>query len=153
MSEERRRGEAREHGRDEAGSLSLETVVVMPIILAFFAFVIAVGTLQDDRGTMDAAVQAAARSGSLTRDPGKVSQNVTAAADVVFEQGGLPQCIGRVKAAVNGVGAAPPKPPATYYNAVEAQGSCTVRIDFGLLTLSRKVTGDFTSVVDTYRGQ
>ncbi|WP_052443302.1 TadE/TadG family type IV pilus assembly protein [Streptacidiphilus neutrinimicus] len=153
MNDGRRSGGRREHGADEAGSLSLETVLVLPVILAFFTFVIAVGTLQDDRGTMDAAVQAAARAGSLTRDPTQVQGNVTAAADVVFKQGGLPECMGSVGVAVNGVGAAPPKPPAGYYNVVEARGSCTVQIDFGLLTLSEPVRGDFTSVVDTYRGQ
>ncbi|WP_052434191.1 TadE family protein [Streptacidiphilus melanogenes] len=153
MSDLGRRGEERERGGDEAGSLSLETVVVLPVILAFFAFVVAAGTLQDDHGTMDAAVQAAARSGSLTRDPSQVQQNVTAAADVVFKQGGLSECMGTVGVAFNGVGAAPPKPPAGYYNVVKAEGTCTVRINFGLLTLSRKVTGEFTSVVDTYRGR
>lgn len=148
MSGERRRG------GDEAGSLSLETVVVLPVVLAFFVFVIAVGTLQDDRGTMDAAVQAAARSGSLTRDPAKVGANVAAAADIVFQQGGLSQCAGTVGlVGANGVGAAPPQPPASYYNVVEAAGTCTVRIDFGLLSVSEPVTGDFTSVVDTYRGK
>jgi Flp pilus assembly protein TadG len=143
----------RTRGRDEAGSLSLETVLVLPVILAFFAFVVAVGTLQDDRGTMDAAVQAAARSGSLTRSPGAVGQNVTSAADVVFQQGGLPECTGTVGVVKNGVGAAAPPPPAGSYNVVEARGTCTVRIDFGLLTLNEQVNGDFTSVVDTYRGQ
>jgi Flp pilus assembly protein TadG len=128
-------------------------VVVLPVILAFFAFVIAVGTLQEDRGTMDAAVQAAARSGSLTRDPNAVRDNASAAADVVFKQGGLSQCIGTVGVAANGVGAAPPRPPASYYNVVEAKGTCTVRIDFGVISLSEQVNGDFTSVVDTYRGQ
>lgn len=139
---------------DEAGSLSLETVLVLPVVLSFFAFVIAVGTLQDDRGTMDAAVQAAARSGSLTRDPAKVGGNMTAAADVVFRQGGLSQCAGSVGlVGVNGVAAARPQPPASYYNVVEAAGTCSVRIDFGLLSLNEPVTGHFTSVVDTYRGK
>ncbi|RAG80823.1 hypothetical protein DN069_36055 [Streptacidiphilus pinicola] len=145
---------ARRRGRDEAGSLSVETVVVLPVVLAFFGFVIAVGTLQDDRGTMAAAVQAAARSGSLTRDPAKVGDNMTAAADVVLKQGGLSQCVGSVGlVGVNGVAAAPPRPPASYYNVVEAAGTCTVRIDFGLLSLNEPVRGDFTSVVDTYRGK
>jgi Flp pilus assembly protein TadG len=143
----------RKRGADEAGSLSLETVIVLPVILAFFAFVIAVGTLQDDRGTMDAAVQAAARSGSLTRDNGAVSKNASAAADVVFTQEGLSQCTGTVGVIANGVGAASPQPPARYYNVVEAKGTCTVQIDFGLVSLREQLNSDFTSVVDTYRGQ
>jgi hypothetical protein len=138
---------------EEAGSLSLETVAVTPVILLFVVFVIAVGTVQNDRGTMDAAVRAAARSGSLTRDHSAVRGVASAAADAVFTDGGLPECKGTVRLVTNQVGAGLPQPPRRYYNVVRVEGRCSVRIDFGIVTLSEPVSGDFTSVVDTYRGR
>ncbi|MEY9878054.1 Flp pilus assembly protein TadG [Streptacidiphilus sp. MAP12-33] len=138
---------------DEAGSLSLETVAVIPVFLAFFAFVIVAGTIQNDQGTMDAAVQAGARSGSLSRDPAAVDGAIHSAADEVLRKAGLGQCVGTVGLApgTDGVGAG--VPPLGDYNVVTATGSCEVRIDFGLISVTEKVQSDFTSVVDAYRGR
>ncbi|SEL80176.1 TadE/TadG family type IV pilus assembly protein [Streptacidiphilus jiangxiensis] len=141
MGLERWRGE-------ETGSLSLETAAVAPVVLLFFTFVIAVGTLQNAHGTMDAATQAAARTASITRPSDAPQSKGETAADVVFNEEGLSQCTGSVKVGRPGRGLV--KPPG--YDSVTAVGRCRVRISFGIFSLTRTVSSTFTSVVDTYRG-
>jgi Flp pilus assembly protein TadG len=122
---------------------------VTPIILMFFSFVIAVGTLQNAHGTMDAAVQAAARAASITLPSGAPQRTGQGAADQVFSNAGLGQCRGSVRVG-RPSGTGQPAPAA--YNFVTATGRCSVRINFGLFTLTKTVTSSFTSVIDTYRG-
>jgi Flp pilus assembly protein TadG len=132
-------------GRDR-GSLSLEAVLLMPVVTAFFLFAFAAGIREQDQGTFDLAVQAAARAASLDRNPGDAVNAATAAADTVLQSEKL-QC--------SNLQVAPPVlRTGTYDNYLTVSARCDLSLDLGLpFPITTTVTSDFASVVDSHRGQ
>jgi hypothetical protein len=130
----------------ERGSLSLEAVLLMPVVTAFFLFAVAAGIREQDQGTFDLAVQAAARAASLDRNPGDAVNAATTAADTVLQSEDL-QC--------SNLQVAPPvRQAGAYDDYLKVSASCDLSLDIGLpFPIRTTVTSDFASVVDTYRGQ
>lgn len=129
----------------ERGSLSLEAVLLMPVVSAFFLFAFAVGIKEQDQGVFDSAVQAAARTASLQRNPSQAAKVARATAVDVIQNGAL-QCTSlNIKAALtNG----------PYNEFVHVWASCGLNLASGLpFAFPVTVHSDFLSVVDTYRGQ
>jgi Flp pilus assembly protein TadG len=68
-------------GRDERGSLSLELVILTPILILLMMFLVGLGRLVEAQGQVDGAARDAARAASIAQDYGTAEQNAQQAAD------------------------------------------------------------------------
>jgi Flp pilus assembly protein TadG len=59
----------RRRERHDGGTLTVELVLLTPLLLAFLMFVVGLGRLAETRGLVDGAARDAARAASLTRTP------------------------------------------------------------------------------------
>lgn len=76
--------------RREAGSMSVEVVLLMPILVMFTLLVVAGGRYVSVRGDVDAAARDAARAASFERD--YASANASANAVATSALGGFSDC-------------------------------------------------------------
>lgn len=69
---------------NDSGSVSVELVVLAPIVLALLLFTVGLGRIEDAQGKVDGAARDAARAASLASDPDSASQVArrAAAADI-----------------------------------------------------------------------
>lgn len=138
-------------GRD-TGSVPIETAILAPVMVLFVLLVVAAGRVQMARAAVEESARAGARAASLARtDAGAQQAANDAIAGALGERG--VHCTHD------------PTRPATY-GAIETPGGtvrtvtvtvhCTVDLgdlmDAGSLHWDRTVTGEFTSVIDRYRG-
>lgn len=72
------------NGRDDGGSITVEMVLLAPLVFAFFCFVIGVGRLDEAHGQVVGAARDAARAASNARTPAEAvaAANSTAHADL-----------------------------------------------------------------------
>ncbi|GGU96449.1 membrane protein [Kitasatospora herbaricolor] len=137
--------------RPDGGSAAIEAAILVPALLTFILLAIAAGRIQTAGSTVEAAARAAARTASITREPGGVDTAARAAADRVLRQDGV-SCQVLGIDLERGVLETPAGPVATMV--------ATVTCEIGLrdvlvpgLPGTKALRGEFTSVVDRYRGQ
>lgn len=75
--------------RDERGSLTVELVLLTPLLLAFLLLVVGLGRLAETRGLVNGAARDAARAASLTRTPEAAAVAAQHAATVDLAGAGL----------------------------------------------------------------
>lgn len=70
--------------RSDGGSITVEMVLLAPVVFAFFCFVIGVGRLDEAHGQVVGAARDAARAASMARTPAEAvaAANSTAHADL-----------------------------------------------------------------------
>ena len=126
----------------ERGSMSVEMIVLVPVLLLIVMIAVAGGRLVSAEGMVQAAARDAARAASIERSAGEAdaaARRSLAAADTADAQ-----CSGGVD--VGGFGRG---------GTVTATVSCRVELsDLGLVFLpgATTVTASFTAPVDTWRG-
>ena len=126
----------------ERGSMSVEMIVLVPVLLLIVMIAVAGGRLVSAEGMVQAAARDAARAASIERSAGEAdaaARRSLAAADTANAQ-----CSGGVD--VGGFGRG---------GAVTATVSCRVELsDLGLVFLpgATTVTASSTAPVDTWRG-
>ncbi|MCU7821751.1 TadE/TadG family type IV pilus assembly protein [Kitasatospora sp. DSM 101779] len=138
-------------GRD-TGAVPVEAALLLPVVLAFVLIVVAAGRVQSTGAVVDAAARAGARAASLARTEDGARQ---AAADAVQD------VLGRRKVRC----AQDPVTPVSYGTLQTPGGelgTVTVRVRCSVplrdllgvdaLQGDKTMTGEFTSVVDRYRG-
>ncbi|MFD4371071.1 TadE/TadG family type IV pilus assembly protein [Streptomyces sp. NPDC058486] len=138
--------------RGDRGDTAIESVVVVPLLLALALVVLAGARLSLAGQTVDAAAQAASRAASLERTPGAGRSAARAAAAEALAQENQPCTSTSVRAATTGLGSRLGRT-----STVTVTVSCRVPIGdlliFGGGPGVRTMTASFTSVVDAYRGR
>ncbi|MEU8221687.1 TadE/TadG family type IV pilus assembly protein [Kribbella sp. NPDC048915] len=132
--------------RGERGTLALELVILAPVLLALFMFLLACGRYFQTSSLLESAARDGARGASQSRSlqeaQGRVDDAVTAA---------LSQGVASCKQSASGsitTGFEAGKP-------LSVEVTCTINYrDLGLLGLGgdTKITKRFTSSLDPYRG-
>ncbi|GAA4872427.1 TadE/TadG family type IV pilus assembly protein [Kitasatospora terrestris] len=137
----------------DRGSLALEAAMLLPVVLSFALMAAAAGRLQTTGSVVDAAARAAARAASLARsEDGARSAAAEAAAQVLGDrrlrcgQDPVGQPVFRDQPFAGG-----------NLRTVTVRVSCRVALRdllrFDGVPGEKTVTGEFTSVIDRYRGQ
>lgn len=67
-------GRARRRARGERGTMTVELVLLTPLLFALLAFLVGLGRAADARGRLVGAVRDAARAASLTTTPAAAAQ-------------------------------------------------------------------------------
>jgi Flp pilus assembly protein TadG len=132
--------------RRERGTLALEMVILTPVLLALFMFLLACGRYFQTSSLLEGAARDGARSASQARSlqeaQGRVDQAVTAAMSQAVES-----CKQTAAGSITtGFVAGSP---------LSVEVTCTINYrDLGLLGLGgdTKITKRFTSSLDPYRG-
>jgi Flp pilus assembly protein TadG len=132
--------------RDESGSAAVETVLIVPVLVALLMFAVFGGRLATAKNHVVSAAQDAARAASLRDDPAAATADATATAESSLAAAGI-SCSSR---------------DVTVDANLEPGGLVTVRVrcttplsDLALLGLpgSRTLSATATERVDTYRSQ
>ncbi|MCX5209478.1 pilus assembly protein [Kitasatospora sp. NBC_00240] len=146
-----RRGPAARRRRPDGGSAAVEAAILVPALLTFILLAIAAGRIQTAASTVEAAARAAARTASITREPGAVDTAARAAADDVLRQDGV-SCqrldIDLQRRAL--------ETPAGNVATMVVVVACEISLRDVLvpgMPGTKSLRGEFTSVVDRYRGQ
>ena len=132
-------------GRDEAGSVTAELVLLTPLLILLLLFVVALGRLSGARLDVDGAAAQAARAASIARDPTTAAAMAQQTASAALGSDGL--TCGHLDVNTNTTQFAPGG-----YVAVTV--TCVVGLSdlAGLrLPASESVTSTATSVIDVYR--
>ncbi|MEV4506698.1 TadE/TadG family type IV pilus assembly protein [Streptomyces klenkii] len=135
--------------RGDDGALSLEAMILLPVLILVVCLIIAFGRIQAAGNVVDTAARNAARAASLERSGGAGSAAGTRVARNALSQQGLPCTSVAVSISTSGFAARLGDPSVT-----TATVSCTVRLsDIGMPGLpgSKTLTSHFTSPIDTYR--
>lgn len=137
------------HRRD-AGSTTLEAVVMFPPLIIFLGLIIAAGRVMIAGGSVEAAARDAARQASLARDPGTARSWALSSAQAALRSEGL-QCSPAVSVDTSQFARAIGTPAATSVTI-----TCTVRL--GDLVVpgmpgSRSLRASATSPIDPYRAR
>lgn len=133
----------------DRGALSLEAMILLPVLIMVLLLVIAFGRIQSSGNAVDTAARNAARAASLERDAGAARTAGTDDARAGLRNQGLSCTAMSVDITTDGFDA-PLGTPAT----TTATVRCTVRLsDIGLPGLpgSKTLTSSFTSSIDSYR--
>ncbi|MFD9129756.1 TadE/TadG family type IV pilus assembly protein [Kitasatospora sp. NPDC059571] len=138
--------------RPDGGSVPIEAALLVPVVLAFVLMVVAAGRVQTTGAVVDAAARAGARAASLARtDDGADQAAADAVQGVLGRRGvhcrqdpGSPLTRGTLTTG------------AVQLGTVTVRVRCTVPLS-DLLGVDgvpgeKTMTGEFTSVVDRYRG-
>lgn len=139
---------ARHSGDD--GSISLEIVIVAPLLIMLLLLVVGFARVAQANTTVDSAAYAAARAASISRGAGQASTSARAAAQGVLDQEGL-KCPASVDVDTSGFATEPGQSAS-----VNVTVTCPVPLgDLSVPGLpgTRVVTSDASSVIDTYRGR
>jgi Flp pilus assembly protein TadG len=133
----------------DAGSTTLELVILAPALIIMLLLVIAAGRIAQAHGAVEAAARDAARQASIARDPASAQTNALASAQAALTREGL-TCPAKVSVNTAGL-----TQPLGQTGTVTAQVTCTVRL--GDVAASGvppvTVTGRFSSPVDPFRGR
>lgn len=129
--------------RDERGSMAVEVVFMIPILVLFMLLVVAGGRYVSVRADMEAAARDAARAASLQRSDGDARTAASSAANAALD--GFATCR---------MSQFDPEPAFQAGGSVEVTIDCDVPNDgLGLLGLSGSVSMSATgsAPLDTYR--
>ncbi|MFJ5851099.1 TadE/TadG family type IV pilus assembly protein [Streptomyces sp. NPDC092903] len=135
--------------RDDRGALSLEAVILFPVLILVLLLVVALGRIGSANNAVDAAARNAARAASLERTGGSASTAGQQMARSVLNQQGLQCTSTSFSVSTAGFSAQIGEPAST-----TATVTCTVRLsDIGLPGLpgTKTMTSSFTSSIDSYR--
>ncbi len=135
--------------RDDRGALSLEAVILFPVLILVLLLVIAFGRIGSAGNAVDTAARNAARAASLERTGGVASSAGSQMARSVLDQQGLQCTSTSISVSTGGFSAQIGEPAST-----TATVTCVVRLsDIGLPGLpgSKTLTSSFTSSIDSYR--
>jgi Flp pilus assembly protein TadG len=135
--------------RDDRGALSLEAVILFPVLILVLLLVIAFGRIGSAGNAVDTAARNAARAASLERTGGAASSAGSQMARSVLNQQGLQCTSTSISVSTGGFSAQIGEPAST-----TATVTCVVRLsDIGLPGLpgSKTLTSSFTSSIDSYR--
>ncbi len=132
--------------RGDAGSVTVEVVIVTPIAIALICLVALVGRTSTAREQVDEAARDAARSASLERDAGSAQWAAESAATTSLTSGGFTCAATQIDVDTT-----------AFYpgGQVTVTVKCDIALsDLGLIGLSgtKTVTSSSVSVVDLYRG-
>ncbi|MFC5148941.1 TadE/TadG family type IV pilus assembly protein [Streptomyces aureoversilis] len=139
----------RARARRDDGALSLEAMILLPLLILVVCLIIAFGRIQAAGNVVDTAARNASRAASLERSGGAGSAAGERVAQDVLSHQGLPCTSVTVSISTAGFAARLGDPSVT-----TATVSCTVRLsDIGMPGLpgSKTLTANFTSPIDTYR--
>ncbi|MFI1259159.1 TadE/TadG family type IV pilus assembly protein [Streptomyces netropsis] len=134
--------------RDE-GALSLEAMILLPLLILVLCLIVAFGRIQASGNAVDTAARNAARAASLERSAGSARAAGERVAQDVLSQQGLPCTAVSTSISTGGFAARLGDPSTT-----TATVSCTVRLsDIGMPGLpgSKTIRANFTSPIDAYR--
>ncbi|MFE9121428.1 TadE/TadG family type IV pilus assembly protein [Streptomyces sp. NPDC007172] len=135
--------------KDDRGALSLEAVILFPVLILVLLLVVAFGRIGSADNAVDSAARNAARAASLERSGGSARTAGQQVARSVLSKQGLQCTSTAVSVSVGGFSAPLGEPAST-----TATVTCTVRLsDIGLPGLpgSKTLTSSFTSSIDSYR--
>ncbi|MGY4963649.1 TadE family protein [Streptomyces sp. 900105245] len=135
--------------KDDRGALSLEAVILFPVLIMVLLLVIAFGRISSADNAVDTAARNAARAASLERTGGAASGAGERVARSVLGQQGLQCTATSVSISTDGFSA-----PLGQSASTTATVRCTVRLsDIGLPGLpgAKTMTSSFTSSIDSYR--
>jgi Flp pilus assembly protein TadG len=140
---------ARAIGGTDCGSVTLELVILAPVIIIALLFVIAAGRIAQAHQAVEAAARDAARQASIARDPATARTDATASAQATLTREGL-SCPAQVSVDTSGF-TRPVGQPAT----VTAHVTCTVRLtDVAAAGVGNTtITASFASPIDPYRSR
>ena len=133
-------------GRSDAGSASMELVLITPAVLVLLLFVVAGGRLVLARERVDAAARDAARAGTIARNPTAAQADATSTANTRLADAGVTCRVVDVKVDVTDF-----RPGGTVTTTVV----CTVDLaDLTLLGVpgTRTISSTAVETVDTFRG-
>jgi Flp pilus assembly protein TadG len=132
--------------RGDSGALSVEYVIVAPMILLLFALIYAMGLVAQVDGVLDAGTRDAARAASLA---GSYTEATTAATNIVKDElgGASPSCLGSLKVQVLPEGRFDPG------ETITVRTSCSYDLHDKISGLpgSVTVTSQFASMIDPNR--
>ncbi|WP_312846362.1 TadE/TadG family type IV pilus assembly protein [Streptomyces sp. WAC02707] len=135
--------------RDDRGALSLEAVILFPVLILVLLLVVAFGRIGSADNAVDTAARNAARAASLERSGGAASSAGSQVARSVLGQQGLECTSTSISISTGGFAARIGEPAST-----TATVTCTVRLsDIGLPGLpgAKTLSSSFTSSIDSYR--
>ncbi|MGW6912445.1 TadE/TadG family type IV pilus assembly protein [Kitasatospora sp. NPDC054939] len=131
--------------------MAIEAAIVAPAVVALVLVAVAAGRLQTAAGTVEAAARSAARTASLARSVDGMEDAARASAAVTLNQQGV-NCRDLHVDLAHGELDTPVGPLAT----VTVRITCGVGLSdllFGPgMPVTRTLVGEFTSVLDRYRG-
>ncbi len=124
----------------------------MPGVVGLVLLAVAAGRVQTTAGTVEAAARAGARTATLQRDPDKMAQPAKDSAFATLRQQGV-SCLGGDVRVEKGKLDLPGGPVVT----VKVTVVCDVELSDLLggpsgVGVTKHLVGEFTSVVDRYRG-
>ena len=133
--------------RLEAGTATIEMVLLAPIVIAFVLLVVVLGRIAETGAEVTGAARDAARAASLARTPGSAANAAQAAAASALA-GESVDCSTGVSVSVN----------TTRWFAggsVRVTVACTVRLSdvgFSMLPGSKRMTASATAPLERFRG-
>ncbi|OEJ22107.1 hypothetical protein AR457_40175 [Streptomyces agglomeratus] len=133
----------------DRGALSLEAMVLFPVLIMVLLLVVAFGRVTSSHNAVDAAARNAARAASLERNGGSASSAGQATAREVLGQQGLQCTSTSVSISTGGFSARIGETSST-----TATVTCVVNLsDIALPGLpgAKTLTSSFTSPIDSYR--
>ncbi|WP_188298297.1 TadE/TadG family type IV pilus assembly protein [Streptomyces sp. CBMA156] len=138
--------------RRDRGGIAIEAAIVVPSVVALVLVAIAAGRVQTTAGTVEAAARAGARTASLQRSVDGMKQPARDSALAMLRQQGVSCRNGDVRVD-NGQLNLPGGPVTT----VTVTVICDVELADLLggpsgVPVTKHLVGEFTSVVDRYRG-
>ncbi|MER7844583.1 TadE/TadG family type IV pilus assembly protein [Kitasatospora sp. NPDC096077] len=138
--------------RPDRGGIAIEAAIVVPGVVGLVLLAIAAGRVQTTAGTVEAAARAGARTGSLQRSVAGVDQPARDSALATLRQQGV-SCGNQNVQVAQGELDLPGGPVAT----VKVTVDCDVELVDLLggpsgLPVTKHLRGEFTSVMDRYRG-
>ncbi|WP_045701213.1 TadE/TadG family type IV pilus assembly protein [Streptomyces rubellomurinus] len=132
--------------------MAIEAAIIAPAVVALVLLAVAAGRVQTAAGTVEAAARAAARTASLQRSVDGMTEPAERTARDTLSQQGVVCRDSHVR-----VSTAPLDLPGGAVTAVKVVVECDVELA-GLiggpsgLPVTKHLVGEFTSVVDRYRG-
>ncbi|WP_030056459.1 MULTISPECIES: TadE/TadG family type IV pilus assembly protein [Streptomyces] len=138
--------------RRDRGGIAIEAAIVVPGVVGLVLLAVAAGRVQTTAGTVEAAARAGARTATLQRDPDKMAQPAKDSAFATLRQQGV-SCLGGDVRVEKGKLDLPGGPVVT----VKVTVVCDVELSDLLggpsgVGVTKHLVGEFTSVVDRYRG-
>ncbi|MFE4516455.1 TadE/TadG family type IV pilus assembly protein [Kitasatospora sp. NPDC056783] len=148
----KRRGLLNRLDRPDRGGIAIEAAIVVPGVVGLVLVAIAAGRVQTAAGTVEAAARAGARTASLQRGAAGVEQPARDSALATLRQQGVACRDGDVRVGTGQL-ALPGGPVTT----VTVTVVCDVELADLLggpsgVPVTKHLVGEFTSVVDRYRG-
>lgn len=137
------------HTQCDRGALSLEAMVLFPVLIMVLLLVVAAGRVTSSHNAVDSAARNASRAASLERNGGSASSAGQETAREVLAQQGLQCTSTSVSISTGGFSARIGEPAST-----TATVTCVVNLsDIALPGLpgSKTMTSSFTSPIDSYR--